>query len=195
MPVLTSASPWTLGPHPAQPFLHTFRLLRNGWGALDRYVRVSRKSNTVWFSIDLCSLFVLNVSNWSLPPMLNQAFPFKVVRASAHDEFRRRADECRRLAAFARNAKDRAFWLGLVARWQTLEGQIVQQHAPTPPPPARAGGKGGGRSSPQTQANCQPQAISIDILGGATPSKASPRLGRNMQPGRASRSAKRRKPF
>jgi len=43
------------------------------------------------------------------------------------EQFRRRADECRRLAAAARNASDRAFWLGLVERWQTLESQKAQQ--------------------------------------------------------------------
>jgi len=37
------------------------------------------------------------------------------------DEFQRRADECRRLAAAATNAGDKAFWLGLMERWQTLE--------------------------------------------------------------------------
>jgi len=76
--------------------------------------------------------------------MLNQAFPFKVVRTSSFDEFRRRADECRRLAATARNARDRAFWLGLVARWQALEGQTVPQPASTMP--ARGGAKAGGQS-------------------------------------------------
>jgi hypothetical protein len=43
------------------------------------------------------------------------------------EEFRRRADECRRLAAAAGNAADRAFWLGLVERWQALESQSVRQ--------------------------------------------------------------------
>jgi hypothetical protein len=43
------------------------------------------------------------------------------------EQFRRRADECRRLAAAARNASDRAFWLGLLERWQTLESQKAQQ--------------------------------------------------------------------
>jgi hypothetical protein len=38
-----------------------------------------------------------------------------------------RAKECRRLAAAARNASDKAFWLGLVARWQALEIQKAQQ--------------------------------------------------------------------
>jgi hypothetical protein len=32
------------------------------------------------------------------------------------EHFRRRADECRRLAANAGSASDKAFWLGLVAR-------------------------------------------------------------------------------
>jgi len=76
--------------------------------------------------------------------MLNKGFPFKVIRTSAHDEFRRRADECRRLAASARNARDRAFWLGLVERWQALESQSVV--LPALPSPARAPGKGGARS-------------------------------------------------
>jgi hypothetical protein len=40
--------------------------------------------------------------------------------------FRRRADECRHLAAAATNASDRAFWLGLVQRWQALENQKAQ---------------------------------------------------------------------
>src|SRR5262249_2587172 len=57
--------------------------------------------------------------------MLDQTLPFRAVQAKSHDEFRRRADdECRRLAAAARNARDRAFWLGLVERWQALEGRL-----------------------------------------------------------------------
>jgi hypothetical protein len=43
------------------------------------------------------------------------------------EQFRRRADECRRLAAVASNDSDKAFWLGLVKRWEALEGQKVQQ--------------------------------------------------------------------
>jgi hypothetical protein len=43
------------------------------------------------------------------------------------EHFRRRADECRRLASVARNANDKAFWLRLVARWQALEVQKAQQ--------------------------------------------------------------------
>jgi hypothetical protein len=42
------------------------------------------------------------------------------------EQFRRRADECRRLAAVASNG-DKAFWLGLVERWQALETQKLQQ--------------------------------------------------------------------
>jgi hypothetical protein len=43
------------------------------------------------------------------------------------EHFRRRADECRRLANTARNDSDKAFWLGLVERWQALESQNAQQ--------------------------------------------------------------------
>ena len=48
---------------------------------------------------------------------------FRATRTRCHDEFQRRADECRSLAATARNPGDRAFWLGLVDRWQMLESQ------------------------------------------------------------------------
>ena len=43
------------------------------------------------------------------------------------EQFRRRADECRRLAAVAGNDTDKAFWLGLVERWQALESRKLQQ--------------------------------------------------------------------
>jgi len=43
------------------------------------------------------------------------------------EQFRRRADECRRLAAVANSDTDKAFWLGLVERWQALESQKLQQ--------------------------------------------------------------------
>jgi hypothetical protein len=43
------------------------------------------------------------------------------------EHFRRRADECRRLASVAGNASDKAFWLGLVARWEALEIREAQQ--------------------------------------------------------------------
>jgi hypothetical protein len=52
-----------------------------------------------------------------------QDFSFRVVRTRCHDEFERRVDECRRLAAAARNESDRAFWLGLVERWQAVENR------------------------------------------------------------------------
>ena len=44
--------------------------------------------------------------------------------------FRRKATECRRLAAAARNANDKAFWLGLVERWQTVESEIARRPVP-----------------------------------------------------------------
>jgi hypothetical protein len=78
--------------------------------------------------------------------MLDEAFPFRIVRTRSHDEFRRRADECGRLAAAARNARDRAFWLGLVERWLALENP--RQPAPTLPPPlGREGRVGAARSA------------------------------------------------
>jgi hypothetical protein len=43
------------------------------------------------------------------------------------EHFRRRADECRRLASVARNASDKAFWLGLVERWEALEIREAKQ--------------------------------------------------------------------
>jgi hypothetical protein len=43
------------------------------------------------------------------------------------DEFRRRTEECRRLAASARNAADRTFWMGLAERWQALETQTAER--------------------------------------------------------------------
>jgi hypothetical protein len=43
------------------------------------------------------------------------------------EQFQRRADECRRLAVAARNASDKAFWSGLVERWQALASQKAQQ--------------------------------------------------------------------
>jgi hypothetical protein len=45
------------------------------------------------------------------------------------EHFRRRADECRRLAIVARNASDKAFWSGLVERWKALEIRNAQQPA------------------------------------------------------------------
>jgi hypothetical protein len=42
------------------------------------------------------------------------------------DLFQQRTEECRRLAAAARNAGDRAFWLGLVERWQAVESRSAR---------------------------------------------------------------------
>jgi hypothetical protein len=55
------------------------------------------------------------------PAVKDLSFGFRITRTPCHDEFQRRVDECRSLAASARNAGDRAFWLGLVHRWQMLE--------------------------------------------------------------------------
>ena len=43
------------------------------------------------------------------------------------EHFRRRAEECHRLAIDARNASDKAFWLGLVQSWQALGLQKARQ--------------------------------------------------------------------
>jgi hypothetical protein len=48
-------------------------------------------------------------------------------KAVSIEHFRRRADECRRLAVDAGNESDRAFWLKLVERWQALEIQKARQ--------------------------------------------------------------------
>ena len=44
------------------------------------------------------------------------------------DLFEQRASECRRLAAAARKGSDRAFWLGLVERWQAVESRTAQRY-------------------------------------------------------------------
>jgi hypothetical protein len=69
------------------------------------------------------------------------------------DLFQQRASECRRLAAAARKGSDRAFWLGLVERWQAVESRTAQRHclsqdtqAGAPAPPSRA--MGGRRRQP-----------------------------------------------
>jgi hypothetical protein len=46
------------------------------------------------------------------------------------DLFQQRAIECRRLATAARKRSDRAFWLGLVERWQALESQSARRYRP-----------------------------------------------------------------
>ena len=44
------------------------------------------------------------------------------------DRFKQRVKECRRLAAAARKGSDRAFWLGLVERWQAVESRTAQRY-------------------------------------------------------------------
>jgi hypothetical protein len=44
------------------------------------------------------------------------------------DLVQQRTKECRRLAAAARNASDKAFWLGLVERWQAVESRSTRLH-------------------------------------------------------------------
>ncbi len=44
------------------------------------------------------------------------------------DLFQQRVKECHRLAAAARKGSDRAFWLGLVERWQAVESRTAQRH-------------------------------------------------------------------
>jgi hypothetical protein len=46
------------------------------------------------------------------------------------DLFQRRVNECRRLAAAARNGGDKAFWLGLVERWRVLESRNARRGWP-----------------------------------------------------------------
>jgi hypothetical protein len=57
-------------------------------------------------------------------------FGFRAIRTTCHDEFQRRADECRSLAAAACSPGDRAFWLGLVERWQVLESRSPHRFLP-----------------------------------------------------------------
>ncbi len=63
--------------------------------------------------------------------------------------------KCRRLAAAARDADDRAFWLGLVERWKAVESRSARQHCLRQRPPAEdvqkhspLPGRSGSRSSP-----------------------------------------------
>jgi len=100
--------------------------------------------------------------------MLDQVLPFRAVQAKSNDEFRRRADECRRLAAAARNARDRAFWLGLVERWQALEGRL-NASVREPGSPRSAGNPRGedrrAPAAPRARLNRQRRA-KVDILAG-----------------------------
>lgn len=50
------------------------------------------------------------------------------------DLFQQRADECRRLAAAARSANDKVFWLGLVERWRAVESRNARRPCLRPGP-------------------------------------------------------------
>jgi hypothetical protein len=43
------------------------------------------------------------------------------------DLFRQRAIQCRRLAAAARNADDKAFWLELAERWEEARRRCLKE--------------------------------------------------------------------
>jgi hypothetical protein len=73
------------------------------------------------------------------------------------DLIQQRTKECRRLAAAARNADDRAFWLGLAERWKAVESRSAQQHClrrgwlvdqPQKRSPGRGGKAAGAKSKP-----------------------------------------------
>ncbi len=80
------------------------------------------------------------------------------------DLFQQRAIECRRLAAAARKGSDRAFWLGLVERWQVVESRNARQPRVRQGPLAgdmqeRSPGRGGetaGASPARTEQRSQP---------------------------------------
>lgn len=46
----------------------------------------------------------------------------------ANELLQQRAKECRRLAATARNAGDKVFWLGLYERWQAVGNRSARQY-------------------------------------------------------------------
>jgi len=80
------------------------------------------------------------------------------------DLFQQRVKECHRLAAAARKGSDRAFWLGLVERWQAVESRTAQRHCLRQGPQAghlqeRSPGRGGetaGASPARTERRFQP---------------------------------------
>jgi hypothetical protein len=51
----------------------------------------------------------------------------ELIQHRVDDLIEQRAKECRRLAAAARNAGDKMFWLGLAERWQAVESQSARQ--------------------------------------------------------------------
>jgi|SRR5579871_53757 len=127
--------------------------------------------------------------------MHNEDLSMKAAQTAPHHEFRRRAEECRRLAASARNAKDRAFWLGLVERWQAIAGESVGQPG-TPCPPPRAG-RAEWRPTRRLQAspNIRRQAASTGSLASNRRAKGAVPAAGGQAAGASSRSAKRRDSF
>jgi hypothetical protein len=79
--------------------------------------------------------------------------------------FHERANECRRLATAARKGSDRAFWLGLVERWQAVESRSTQRPCLRQGPPAgdlqgHSPGRGGetaGASPARAEQRSQPR--------------------------------------
>jgi hypothetical protein len=51
-----------------------------------------------------------------------------LVQQRANELIQQRAKECRRLAATARNAGDKVFWLGLFERWQAVGDRSARQY-------------------------------------------------------------------
>jgi hypothetical protein len=83
---------------------------------------------------------------------------------AATDLFLQRANECRRLAAAARKGGDRAFWLGLVERWQAVESQSARRYRQRQGPQAGdmqkhspgRGGQAAGASPAHAERRSQP---------------------------------------
>ena len=75
------------------------------------------------------------------------------------DLFQQRVNECRRLAAAARSASDKAFWLGLIERWRAVQPCLrqsplagdLQEHSPG------RGGQAAGASPARAERPSQPR--------------------------------------
>jgi hypothetical protein len=79
----------------------------------------------------------------------------------ANDLIQQSAKECRRLAAAARNAGDKMFWLGLVERWQAVESRSARQYCMRQGPRAvdlqkHRPGRGGRAAAARPARNSQP---------------------------------------
>jgi hypothetical protein len=73
------------------------------------------------------------------------------------DRFKQRVKECRRLAAAARKGSDRAFWLGLVERWQAVESRTAQRHRLRQDTQAGQGRETAGASPAHAERRSQPR--------------------------------------